>query len=95
MLELRVRDLSQALFAAREENLRFMRERAAIQREKEKLARLQRDMERLVNSRKEYILRLTRTIRWLKAVIVLILGLSGFGYLYEYRFLKRRFLLFK
>jgi hypothetical protein len=95
LLELRVKDLSQALFAAREENLRFLKERAAVQREKEKLARLQRDMGRLISSREEHILRLTRTIMWLKAAIVLILGLSGLGYLYEYRVLRRRFLLFK
>lgn len=95
LLELRVKDLSKSLFKAREELQSLLQERVAVEREKGRVRKQQQEMDRELTVRDARIAQLEKTIGLLKAAILVILGLCGIGYVYEYRFLRRRFLLFK
>ncbi|MCL6561070.1 MAG: alkaline phosphatase family protein [Firmicutes bacterium] len=95
LLELRVRDLSRALFNVRSGANKLIAEQAGIQREKRLVSRRQAEMDTILAARDKRILRLTRKVALLKTAILVLLCLSAAGFIYEYRLLKRRFLLFK
>ncbi|MEW6181773.1 MAG: hypothetical protein AB1500_01175 [Bacillota bacterium] len=93
--ELRVRDLSRALFAARAEMRRLLGEQSGVQREKREVSNQRQAMESVVEARDRRIRQLQGAIARWKGAMLLALGLCGAGYYFEYRFLRRRYLLFK
>ncbi|MEW6173915.1 MAG: hypothetical protein AB1510_12805 [Bacillota bacterium] len=95
LLELRVRDLSRALFAARGEVRRLLGERSGVLHEKSEVRNQKEAMENILDARDRHIKRLERTITHWKGAMLLVLAVCGAGYVYEYRFLRRRYLLFK
>ncbi|MGO0123162.1 alkaline phosphatase family protein [Desulfothermobacter acidiphilus] len=94
LLELRVKELSEALYTAQGTLRSFLREKEFLTQEKSRIAGEQEEIRRLIERKEELIGNLRRRLWFWKAALVGMLVFSLIGYWWEYRFLRRRHLMF-
>jgi len=94
LLEQRIKDLAQAQVRTHEEIYRLRDEQLKVQDEKARVTAERDQTAQAINERDRKIRNLEWTVRALLATILLLLILFAIGYLWEYRYLKKKFLLF-
>lgn len=94
LMEQRIKDLAQAQVRAYEEIYRLRGEQYQVRDEKARLTAERDQTSRAINERDRQIRSLELKIKALTAAILLLVILFGAGYLWEYRYLKKKFLLF-
>ncbi|MDI6906645.1 MAG: alkaline phosphatase family protein [Thermoanaerobacterales bacterium] len=94
LMEQRIKDLAQAQVNAYQEIYRLRDEQYQVQDEKARLTAERDETSQAISERDRKIGSLELKVKALVATIFLLLILFGVGYLWEYRYLKKKFLLF-
>lgn len=94
LMEQRIKDLAQAQVKAYEEIYRLRNEQHQVQDEKARVTAERDETSQAINERDRKIRSLEWKMRALISTILLLLILFAIGYLWEYRYLKKKFLLF-
>ncbi|SHE87633.1 Type I phosphodiesterase / nucleotide pyrophosphatase [Desulforamulus putei DSM 12395] len=94
LLNERIKDLSLANAQLLEEMSRLQKEKLRVKQQQEIVAREKEDIQRQIEIRDQKINALKGRISLYHVMAVVLLALSGFGYVLLYKFLRKRFLMF-
>ncbi|RDV84856.1 alkaline phosphatase family protein [Ammonifex thiophilus] len=94
LLEVRVKELSEALYGARSFLCSFLREKELLEREKERVYSEKEEIQKIIAQKDARIAGLERRLYAWKLALGIFFLLSLLGYWWEYRFLRRRYLMF-
>ncbi|ACX51492.1 sulfatase [Ammonifex degensii KC4] len=94
LLEVRVKELSEALYGARSFLYSFLREKELLEREKERISREKEEIKEIIAQKEARIAGLERKLYAWKLALGIFFLFSLLGYWWEYRILRRRYLMF-
>lgn len=94
LLQKRVQDLSQEFMKSSWDIYQLQEEKRTVQAEKEKIRKEKQVIQNIINRKDGKIKSLAGKIRIMQFAGLLILIICGAGYVLEYKFLKKKFLMF-
>lgn len=94
LMEQRIKDLSNAHVLAFEKIHQLLRDKKEVEEEQKRIAREKENTTRAIEERDAKIAHLEQKINFLKIVILVLIVLFTCGYFAEYRYLRKKFLLF-
>lgn len=94
LLQKRVQDLSREFMKSAGDVYQLQEEKRTVQAEKERIRKEKQEIQNIINRKDGKIRSLTGRIRAMQLTGLIILVLCGVGYVLEYKFLKKKFLMF-
>jgi hypothetical protein len=94
LLQKRVKDLSQEFVKSTGSIYQLQEEKRLVQMEKEQIRKEKQEIQDIIKSKDSKIRSLSGTIRVMQLTGMLLLILSGIGYVVEYKYLRKKFMMF-